>query len=186
MLTTEQKAVVKADILAAPDLSIYPENSDGSWAIADLYNLPASPEVKVWNTRAPISAIYDAIVWANFTPNDAADGTALYTNRLLAIQTKQMNLQSMIQGRETIDASKANVRAGLRDAVVSIPSGAAGAAVSAGGVSGVNVMNALTRPATRLEALLASGPVQTGTVSAGVMGHEGGVNYQQIDLARFW
>ena len=181
-LTTQQLQAIKADIAASADMNTLPANSDGSFEIARLYNLPSTTDV--WRTNTPTKDIFDAITWANFTPNDAADSTQLYMNRTLLAQTKQMNLQNMLTGRETIDASKANIRAGLRDAVINLPTGAAGAAVSAGGASGATVLTACVRKATRVEKLLASAPVATGTVSAGVMGFEGSVSYQDIEAAR--
>lgn len=184
-MTPAQLAVIKADIAAQPDMNTLPANSDGSYAIAALYNKPSS--TTVWRTDAPVSAILDAINWSLYTPNDAPDNTATYTNRALNIQTKQMNLQNMIQGRDRLDCSKVNIRAGLRDAVTAVPAGTGGASVSPGGASGVTVLNNCTRLATRLEALLAAasqGSDTTGTVTARVMTFEGSVGYQDIDAAR--
>jgi hypothetical protein len=181
-MTPAQNALIKADILASADMNTLANNSDGNYEIARLYNLPSTTDV--WRTEAPTRAIFDAITWANFTPTDVADGTATYTNRILAVQTKQMNLQNMLIGRESIDASKANIRAGLRDAVIQLPTGTGGAMTSAGGSSAVTVLTACVRKATRLEKLLASAPVTTGTVSAGVMGFEGNVSYTDITEAR--
>lgn len=186
-MTPAQLAAIKADILASPDLSALPNNSDGAFEIARLYNLPASPAFNVWRTDAPVDAILDAVNWSQYTPTDAADNTATYTNRMLAIQTKQMNLQNMVLGRTTINAAKVNIRAGLRDAVIAVPAGAGGASVSPGGASGANVLTACVRPATRIEKLLATasqGSDTTGSTTARVMGFEGSVSYQDIEAAR--
>lgn len=186
-MTPSQLAAIKADILASPDLNAQPNNSDGAYEIARLYNLPASPTFNVWRTDAPVDAILDAINWSLYTPQDAADNTATYTNRLLAIQTKQMNLQNMLIGRSSINAAKVNIRAGLRDAVIAVPAGASGAAVSPGGASGATVLAACIRNATRIEKLLATasqGSDTTGTTTARVMGFEGQVSYQDIEAAR--
>lgn len=182
MLTAQQLQTIKADIAANADMNTLPDNSDGAFEIARLYNLPSTTDV--WRTDAPTKAIFDAINWSAYTPTDAPDTSALYTNRILSIQTKQMNLQNMLQGRETIDASKANIRAGLRDAVIALPSGTGGAAVTAGGASGATVLAACIRKATRLEKLLSSGPVTTGSTSANLMGFEGSVSYQDIEAAK--
>lgn len=171
-LTTPQLTTLKANID-----SLFPGSTDYD-AIAAHYNTVSSTDV--WRTDAPVSAIYDAITWSAYTPTDAPDSTAIYTNRLLAIQTKQMNLQGMLIGRETINAARANVRAGLRDAVIALPSGSGGSSIVAGGASGATVLNACVRKANRIEALLASAPVSTGTVSAAVMGYEGTVTAQTI------
>ena len=181
-MTPQQQALIKADILASSDMNTLPANSDGSYEIARLYNLPSTTDV--WRTEAPTRLIFDAIDWSKYTPTDVADATVIFTNRLLAIQTKQMNLQNMLVGRETIDASRANIRAGLRDAVTALPAGALGAPVSAGGASGVTVLTACVRKANRIEKLLASAGVTTGTVTAGVMSFEGNVSPTDITEAR--
>jgi hypothetical protein len=179
-LSTAQKQALKADIAADPTLGQLAHTSDSAFAIAALYNLPASPDFFVWQTAAPTRDIFDAITWANYTPADAADNTVTFSNRLLVIQTKQMNLQNMLVGRDSVDASKANVRLGLRDAVINLPAGASGANVSAGGASGATVMNALTRKATRLEKLLVTSSPSTGGVTAGVMGYEGAISSDDV------
>lgn len=184
-LTPAQNAVIKADILAQPDLQNIPNNTDGAIDIAKAYNLPAVPELKVWATNAKVNDISNAIDWSKFTPTDVPDGNAITTNRLLVIQTKQINLQNLLQGRVTVDASKPNIRAGLRDAVIALPAGVAGANVSAGGASGVDVLNACLRSATRLEKLLSLGPAPAlGGVTADIMGFEGTVGFQAIENAR--
>jgi hypothetical protein len=186
-MTPEQLAIIKADIAASADMNTLPNNSDGSFEIARLYNLPASPTFSVWRTDASVDAIMDAINFSLYTPNDAPDNTATYTNRALNIQTKQINLQLMTQGRTTLNCAKVNIRGGLRDAVIQVPSGASGAMTAPGGASGATVLNNCTRPATRLEKLLAAasqGSDTTGTVAARVMGFEGYVSYQDIDIAR--
>lgn len=181
-LSASQLAALKADIIAASDqacvdLEADPTNADKAFAVKDLYNLLASPDSFVWQTTAPVRDVFDAITWANYTPQDAvpASGDAIhvFNARMLVIQTKQMNLQNMLVGRVTLDASKANIRAGLRDAVINLPAGTNGASVTAGGASGATVMNALTRKATRVEKLLITSSPSTGGVTAGVMGFEG-------------
>lgn len=174
-LTPAQKTLLKADITGpganATAVAAFVAVNDWS-SIANYYNSFGSADA--WNSQAPVRNIYDGIDWTKYTPNDAPDGTAIFTNRLLAIQTKQMNLQNMLQGRETIDASKALLRAGLRDAVIGLPSGTSGASQAAGGSSGVNLLNACTRKARFVEAVLGAGTsATTGTVSALVLPFEG-------------
>lgn len=179
--TSAQRSLILADIIANPaDLGAWVNNADGNIEVAKLYNAEAVPTLKVWRTDAPVSDIVDAIDFSKYTPTDAPEITGMFTARALAIQTKQINLQTMIQGRDTINAAKANVRAGLRDAVIALPAGTGGAAVSAGGTSGVNVLNACTRNATRLEKLLSTGAQVTGTVTADVMGWEGMISYNDL------
>lgn len=182
MLTAAQYATLKADILANADTNTIPLTNAGSNTITAMYN--AASTTDVWRTDAPVQGIYDAIDWSKYTPVDAPDGTATCTNRLLSIQTKQMNLQSMLQGRSTVDASKANLRAGLRDAVIALPAGAGGALVAAGGVGGVTVLTACTRKATRFEKLFATQTATTGTVTANLLVLEGALSSDDVQIAR--
>ncbi len=181
-MTPEQLATLKADILANPELDGEPMTSGGAYAIAAAYNTLTTTDV--WSTKADVNAIYNAIDWSKYTPTDAADGTALFTNRLLMTQVKQMNLQNMLQGRTTVDGSKANIRASLRDAVIALPTGTSGAATTAAGASGVNVLNALLRKATRFEKLFATTQATTGSVTANVLTLEGNVSVGDIQTAR--
>lgn len=181
-MTPQQLAIIKADIEANPDLSSQPLTNLGSVAIASLYNALSATDV--WRTDAPVQAIYDAIDWSKFTPLEAADGTVIYTNRMLNIQTKQMNLQNMLQGRSTVNASKVNLRAGLRDAVTALPAGASGASVAAGGASGVLVLAACIRKATRFEKLFATVDSTTGNNTAKLLVIEGSVSADTIQQAR--
>ena len=183
-LTPAQQATLKAAIIADGALNAQPNTADGAFAIADALNLLASPTVTVWRTNAPVQDIFDAIDWTKYTPTDAPDNTATFTNRALAIQTKQMNLQNMLVGRDSVNANKLNVRAGLRDAVIQLPSGVAGAFVTSGGASGVTVLTACTRPALRIEAILSGVSATTGTVTAFLIGYEGTINYQDVYAAR--
>ena len=183
-LTPNQLAALLADINKDPVLSILPVNGDTSQAIATAYNLPSSPVVNAWRTEVPISNIYDAITWTNYTPNDAPDITTIFTNRALVIQTKQMNLQNILQGRSTIDSSKANVRAGLRDAVILLPAGTGGAMVSAGGLGGATVLAACLRIATRAEALYATTQSTTGTITGNLLVFEGSISGTEVQIAR--
>lgn len=198
-LTSAQLTTLKADIaantntipagqpwtgaFAGVQVKNVPNNGDGRFAIAGWYSQIASPSFLVWQTAAKVKDILDAITWANFTPTSAVDDATLTTSliaeqriaQLLAIQTKQMNLQNMVVGRESLDASKANIRAGLRDCVINLPSGASGANVQAAGASGVNVMNVLVRNANNVEKLLVTSSATTGTVTASIMGFEGAI-----------
>lgn len=185
-LTQAQKTALMNDVAADTAFASLPHNGDGAYAVAAAYNQLAAPDFLVWNTAVNPQAVFDAIDWSKFTPSDAADGTAIFTNRILAIQTKQMNLQNMLIGRDIIDASKANIRSGLRDAVIQLPSGAGGALVTAGGSSGVNVLTACTRKATRAEKLLSTGTATTGTVTAALLGFEGYLNPQEVGQAIGW
>lgn len=181
-LTNTQLATLKADILANSDMNMKPMTNGASYEIADLYNAPSSTDV--WRTDAGVNAISDEIDFSKYTATDAADGTAIYTNRQLLLQTKQMNLQILLQGRSMVDASKANVRAALRNAVIDLPSGESGADVDAGGSGGVDVLNALARKATRFELLFSTSAVTTGAVSANLLVLEGHLSSDDVQAAR--
>lgn len=188
-LTLQQLQTIKADIAAHADMNTQSANSDGSFAIADLYNQPSSPPVIVWRTDAPTDGIFNAIDGTKYTPVDVPDAASapLYTARAEAIQIKQMNLQNLTIGRASLNTALPNIRAWLRDCVTALPAGASGAPIPAGGASGATVLNACTRTATRIEALLCAtsqGSDTTGTVAARVMVFEGSISYQQIDAAR--
>lgn len=190
-LTIAQLATLKADILLNSDMNTQPMTSGGAFAIAALYNVVGL--VDVWRTEAPVSAIYDAITWTNFTPVDSipainslsGNGELLqYWCRQGIINIKQMNLQNMLIGRNSVDASKANLRAGLRDCVIAIPAGALGINVVAGGANGATVMIAMLRKATRYEALFAPTTATTGGIIGHLMTIEGAVTSDDVQAAR--
>lgn len=58
-LTSAQLATMKADIAANSDLNTKPNTADGNFAIANLYNLTASPTFTVWKTNVPITEVGD-------------------------------------------------------------------------------------------------------------------------------
>lgn len=178
-MTPAQNAAIKADITANGDLNSQPANGDGCFEIARLYNLPATPDFYVWRTNVPTAEVFDQVQWAKLTPTDAPDGTLAWQCRSLACQGKQFNLQTILTGREKIDASKPNIRAGFQDALTNVPSSAGGATQPAGWNQ---LQQALSRKATRLEKLLATGTGSQG--SPATMGFEGTVNYTDIGAVR--
>ena len=182
--TLSQLQAIKAAIVADNGLNAFPNNSDGNYAIAIALNSTNSPEVLFWDTRCQTSVLLDAIDFSKYTQVDAVDGTAVQTNRLLAVQTKQMNIQTLMFGREFVDMSKATIRSSIRDGVIAIPSGTGGASVAAAGANGVNVLSAGRRPGSRLEVILTSGTATTGGVTGNLFGYEGAINYQEVAAAR--
>lgn len=183
-LSPAQAAALKAYVAADQVLNAYPNTADGADALAKVLNAPAVPAFPVWRTDTPVKDIRNAITFSAYTPNDAADGTSLFTNRALLAQTKQMNLQIMLQGVTQLDCSGAQVRADLRDAVTQLPTGASGGLVSAGGSGGVTVLTACTRPAKLIEKILVGVPAATGPVTANLLAYEGEVNYADVQAAR--
>jgi hypothetical protein len=185
MFTPAQLALIKAAIAADPVLNPLGVDGDSLNIIRDALNALAVPDFLCWRSAVPVQDIFNAISWDKYTPVDAADlqTTVLHTNRLLLIQTKQMNLQTLLIA-QSLDATRANIRLGLRDAVIALPAGALGVAVSAGGASGATVLAACTEKGTRLEKLLTLGPVITGSTTADIRGFQGFIDSNEVDTAR--
>jgi hypothetical protein len=184
-LTTSQLTALKADIVSDGALNGLPMTSDGATAIVAAYSVIVAPDFFVYRTRIPVQEIYDQIQWAKMTPTDAPDGTAAWTNRSLACQGKQFNLQLLLQGsQQSIDGTKSNVRAGLQDALTNVPSGVSGVTQAANWV-GVRD-NALARKATRAEKLFASTANGNGATAAtaATMVVEGALSVDDVMSAR--
>lgn len=175
---TALRAAVFADVAAAAFLTA------GNPAGLRTY-LNGDSTTNVWRTEASTLEILDAVDQSKYTPNDSVaqgDGDVANLMRLnaraLYAQTKLMVLHSFVLSRQTLDARPATVRGSLRDALITVPTGAAGALTSPGGASGVNVLNKCVRPGTRAEIMLAApaqGSDTTGGVNARVMVFEGQV-----------
>jgi len=154
-LTPAQLTALATDIANDATLNAITKNADGFVAIAAAYNLVVTSPGTFWVYRSnvPVQEIFDQIVWANFTPVDAADGTTLWQNRSMAAQGKSLNLQTLLMGQTQVNANKTNVRAGLQDGLTNLPTGTSGGTVAAGW-TGVRD-NVLARAATRAEKLFA-------------------------------
>lgn len=176
-LSDTQKIAFKAALAAETDTTLVAyRNARDTGAIRAWYNSAASPDFFVWRTEVPTTEVLDAISFDKYTPTDAPDTTAIWQNRAFAAQIKQINLQLLLQGRSTLDASKANVRAALRDAVIQLPTGASGAAVSPGGASGATTLTACLRKARRIEKLFSVSSATTGSVTGNLLVYEGQVS----------
>lgn len=198
MLTQAQYQALKAAIDANPTWAAFPQDGDGNYALAQALNATAAPAFSVWRTDAPVDAIIDAIDWSKYTPTAGIAGTdtdPLVSRKVgwcLETQIKQMNLQLMLQGRSAINAARPNVRGGLRDACIQIPTGALDGngkpgLTAAGGSSGATVLAVCTRNASEAEKILATasqGSDTTGTTTARVMGWEGTLTYEDVRIAR--
>ena len=176
-MTESELIALKAALLADTDQAVIDAVAIGNATeIVRLYNLPS--ETIVWRTSVPVPEVFDAIVWANMTPASVPDGTALWTNRNLQCQSKQLALQTILMGREQINATKANIRAGLQDALTAIPSKSDGSNQAAGWLAVVPV---LKRAATKAEAVYVTG---TGTDAApGLLVWEGQININDVGAA---
>lgn len=155
-LTAAQQATLKADIIADSVLNAIPNNDDGAFQIAGVYNTTFSPDYIVWKTNVPTNECKKAMVWTEFIGRSAGERDAW-----------QFMLSNGI-----INASDANVRQGILDIF--------------SGVNGVQSRANLTaiskRKATRAEKLFATG---TGSdAQPAVMGFEGNLSYQDVSSAR--
>ena len=156
MLTTAQQAILKAAILADPELDAFPQNGDGAWDIAIALNLPADPAFVVWRSDVPTKDCKKAMNWVEYIGRSVGERDAW---------------QFMLSNG-TINPSDINVRQGIAD----IFSGPQAAATRAA------LLAIATRTATRAEKLFATGD---GTVaSPGTMGYEGNLSYQDVLEAR--
>lgn len=155
MLTPAQYATLKAHILASPDLATIPDGPDGAIEIADLLNAPSSPATIVWRTAVEAAEIMaNGFVWTEVD----------------ALTNGKARIWDWMTRYGSFNPSKANVRQGLRDCF--------------GNQSGTytGMLPHLRRPATRMEALFATG---TGTeASPATLLYEGVVSYQDVQEAR--
>lgn len=152
-LNATQIATLKAAIIADPNLAAARAIHSGVGTQMITNYLNAAGTLTVWRTSVSTSVVFDQVVWANLTPNDAPDGSLAWQCRSLACQGKQFNLQLIFGSRDTIDPSKSNVRAGLQDALTNVPSGPSGNLVAAGWVG---VRTAMQRKANNIEAIFAN------------------------------
>lgn len=182
-LTTQQKATLKAAIIANPVWAAYPMTGDGHYDLARALSQVAAPSFWVWSTNASVQAIRAAIVWANLTPSDVPDGTQAWANRSLQCQGKQFNLQMIIPYVGTLDASDVNLRNGMQDALQGVRSSVGGAAQDAGWAA---VRATLARQAKFIEQILANttnGNGSTRPLSA-TMVWEGDISDADVAAAR--
>ena len=156
MLTQEQLAVLKADILADPVLSQWAATGRMAQEIADAYNLTASPAWVVWRTEVTAEEWRAAIIGGGGASQlDALTGS------------KRDSLLWAVN--DTLDPSVPAVRTALDDFCGS--QNTLKAAIAA----------AEKRNALRCEKLFSSG---TGsTASPAMMGYEGTLTYQDVEAA---
>jgi hypothetical protein len=170
MLTAAQKTALKANLAANTNtvtingqpvaIKDVPQGGQNAQTIADWYATTASPAYNVFRTDVAPQEIFDQVTWANFTPADAPDATVQWSNRSLACQGKQFNLQILVQNQSVINAARVNVRAGLNDATTNLPSGASGASRSGGWAS---ILTILRRSASWAEKLFSVATTGVGT-----------------------
>jgi len=166
MLTLQQLQTLKAAILADPTAAAYIPAGD-AFSLNLWCQSVATPTFWVYRAAVPVEEIFNGITWANFTPVDTPDGTQIYANRALLCQGKQFNVQTLLVGRSTLDATRPNIRAALADALTNVPAGAGGAAVSAGWVTIRD--SVLARAATNGEKAFATGGTGASQTTAAVI-----------------
>ena len=176
-MTPAQLTTLKAAILASQDAAVQSAAATrNDTELARLLNLPST--FYVWRSTTPADEVADAILWDRLTPADTPDGSAIQTNRLLLCQAKQMNLQVLLQGRDSIGTGRTNLRAGLSDALLNVPSGVGGATQDAGWLGAGRVKATIARLATVAEKVFATGTGTSGT--PGVLVLEGSIGISDI------
>jgi hypothetical protein len=180
-MTPAQLTTFKAAILAEADPTLVAARQAGDeQAMATWYNGATSSIV--WRSSTSADDLLNAIAWANLTPADTADGTATYTNRALACQAKQLNLQVLLQGRSSLATGKLNLRQGLSDALQNVPAGTGGTLLDAGWAGAGKVKATISRACTRAEKVFTTG-TGTAAVPIDLGSFEGTVNAQTISDA---
>lgn len=166
MLTTQQAAAIKAHILASPDLDALPNTADGAFAIADLLNLPASPNHFIW---APESTTVNTIMSNGFVWT--------FVNSL---GVGKARIWEWMKDTGTINGGQPNVRAGILEAFAGGPAEPTAMRLA--------VLGHLQRSAKRIEKLFATGAGTTTTDQAvgpaTTTWTRGNIGYQDVYEAR--
>lgn len=204
-MTPAQLTALRAACFADPTAAAFfvaPGNASGLRSY-----LNGASASNAWRTDAPVDAILDAIEWAKFTPTVTVSGAEsepmLSRKRawIDEVNVKQMALQNLtgLGVRPTINAARPNIRGGLRDCLVQLPTGALDAnqkpaLTSAGGANGSAVLAACVRLGTRAEIMLAAPASASDTTPQGggansttarVLTFEGEVSEQEATALMF-
>lgn len=190
-MTPAQLTALRAACFADPTAFAFftaPGNAAGLCAY-----LNGASGSNAWQTDVLVTDILDSINWSLYTPATrvlAADTDPVLSRKigwLLTTQTAQMNLQTVLQGRERVNAALPNVRGMLRDATIQVSDGNGGM-TAPGGANGATVLARCVRSATRAEVMLAAAPIvsgansdTTGATTARVLTFEGDV--QDVEAA---
>ena len=157
-LTTDQKATLKAAILADPTLDAFPNTGDGNFDLAvHLSQTLASPAFIVWRTNLPTSDVKKAIVWTEYIGSTSvAERDAL----------------NLIISNGIVNAADANIRQAFQT-IFGSPQQA---------VTRANLVAIAKRNATLIEKILATG---TGSdASPATMTFEGTISGTDVENAR--
>lgn len=197
-LSTSQLTTLKADIAANTATVTWqgspiaintlaattnPGDSDANDAIANWYNVQASPDFIVWRDIR-MEIVLDTIRSKDMTPADPVPTTTqldvmIWLARSMACQGKQFNLQILTQGRAIAPMKRSSYRNAMSDCLTDLPAGTGGALLEANWNA---VRNAAKFPSNRIEKLLATGTGTTG--SPADMGYEGTIAYPDVEAAR--
>ena len=160
MLTTEQKATVKAFIEAVPEWMALPHNGDGAYFIAKKLAEEDPSNFVVWKTTVNMDEIMrNGMDWA----------------RVDNLTVGKARIWDWIGRLGSFNASKVNIRAGIDAAWVGTAADLAVRAV---------VYSHCKRKANVLEKLFATG---TGTdVNPATMSVEGALSYQEVQDLMGW
>lgn len=180
-MTPQQLATLKTAILVETDAEFVSYRANGQTGLmAGWMNAAAVPAWYVWRTSTPTTEIAAAITLSSFTPADAPDSTALYTNRALLCALKRDNVRTLLE-RESLPTAMLNTRQSLTDALQNVPAGVGGALLDAGWLGAGKVKAVITRAATRAERLFVTG---TGTANTpGALTWEGPLTDTDISAA---
>jgi hypothetical protein len=164
-LSPEQYAVLKADILASPDMNTLPLTSTGTAAIQKLYNAAAVPAFQV--TKTSLSR-HDILTGTSGEGTTFSWAGGAYITRS---QGERDAFREMFNSTGTVNPTLASITAAFSD----IFSGA-------GGLGNRTHITAMSkRVATRFERLFATG---TGTlISPGTLVLEGNVSNDNLQIA---
>jgi len=163
MLTQSQLATLKAAIIGDPELSAFPNNADGAFAIAAFLNLPAVPDFYVWRTSVGITEIMQ----------NGFDWT-----RVDNLTVGKARIWEFMTAAGTVNPSQPNVRAGF-EACFSVEAGDQSTRQA--------IYNHSQRLATRMERLFATGigaPSTDHGVGPGTLVYEGQVSFSDVSDAR--
>lgn len=156
MLTSAQKATLKAAIEANSTWNAFPNTDDGNFDLAVVLNQTVSPAFRVWRTNVPTADVKKGIVWTEYIGRSAGERGAF----------------ELMISNGIINAADANVRQGINDCF-SGPSGAG---------TRTNLTNIAKRDSSEVEKILATG---TGSeASPATMGFEGPINGFDVSAAR--
>lgn len=167
-LTNAQLLVIKADILANPDLNANADDADGNNAIAALYNQAAASDYWVWRTDVTRAEILHTTSVDATTFKFAGASGAGYITR----DQGERDAFTLLFTDGTVDARRANIRQAFTD----IFSGVNGLANRA------HCAAIARRKGSRIEKLLSTGAGTT--LNPGIMAFEGPITRTDIENAR--